>query len=129
MSWSGWFNIGAPAGGYNGGPATISRNKDVCNIYVRGNDNAVTGTGLGLFIVRTIVDAHHGRIWCESDPGRRTAFVLELPLVDAHRRAEEGQAPGALAEHPRHGLEQHVEALELAQRDEGAAVGWVLPRQ
>lgn len=50
--------------------------------FVRGNDNAVTGTGLGLYIVRTIVDAHHGRIWCESDPGRRTAFIMELPLVD-----------------------------------------------
>jgi signal transduction histidine kinase len=50
--------------------------------FVRGNDNAVTGTGLGLYIVRTIVDAHHGRIWCESDPGRRTAFVVELPMVD-----------------------------------------------
>jgi signal transduction histidine kinase len=51
--------------------------------FVRGNDNAVTGTGLGLYIVRTIVEAHRGRIWCESDPGRRTAFVLELPLVGA----------------------------------------------
>jgi hypothetical protein len=41
MGWSGWFNLGGPAGGFNGGPATISRNKDVCNIYVRGNDNAL----------------------------------------------------------------------------------------
>jgi signal transduction histidine kinase len=49
--------------------------------FVRGNDNAVSGTGLGLYIVRTIVEAHHGRIWCESDPGRRTAFVFELPIV------------------------------------------------
>ena len=39
MTWSGWFNIGAPAGGFAGAPATISRNKDVCNVYVRGNDN------------------------------------------------------------------------------------------
>jgi hypothetical protein len=39
--WSGWFDIGAPAGGFAAGPATISRNKDVCNVYVRGNDNAL----------------------------------------------------------------------------------------
>jgi len=29
MEWSGWFNLGGPAGGFNGGPATISRTKDV----------------------------------------------------------------------------------------------------
>ena len=39
--WSGWFNLAAPSGGFTGGPATISRNKDVCNIYVRGADNAL----------------------------------------------------------------------------------------
>jgi signal transduction histidine kinase len=48
--------------------------------FVRGGDDAVTGTGLGLYIVRRIVDAHHGRIWCESSPGDRTAFVVELPV-------------------------------------------------
>ena len=39
--WSGWFNIGAPAGGFTGGPVTISRNSQACNVYVRGNDNAL----------------------------------------------------------------------------------------
>lgn len=49
--------------------------------FVRGNPNAVSGTGLGLYIVRRIVEAHHGRIWCESAPGTPTAFVFELPVV------------------------------------------------
>ena len=41
MGWSGWFNLGRPSVGFTGGPATISRNKDVCNIYVWGTDNAL----------------------------------------------------------------------------------------
>jgi signal transduction histidine kinase len=49
--------------------------------FVRSNGNAVAGTGLGLYIARRIVEAHHGRIWCESTPGDRTAFVVELPVA------------------------------------------------
>ena len=51
--------------------------------FVRGRDDSVSGTGLGLYIVRRIVEAHGGRVWAESTPGTRTAFVVELPLADA----------------------------------------------
>lgn len=37
------------------------------------------GSGLGLFIVRRIVEEHHGRIDVESEPGRGATFTLELP--------------------------------------------------
>jgi signal transduction histidine kinase len=48
--------------------------------FVRGREGTVTGTGLGLYISRRIVDAHEGRIWAESRVGESTRFVVELPL-------------------------------------------------
>ena len=39
-----------------------------------------SGTGLGLFICKQIVQAHHGRISVKTTPGKGTAFRIELPL-------------------------------------------------
>src|SRR5262249_226238 len=37
------------------------------------------GLGLGLYITREIVEAHGGRIWAESEPGRGATFTVDLP--------------------------------------------------
>jgi len=42
-------------------------------------EGGVTGTGLGLYICRQIILAHHGKIWAESAPNKGTTFFIELP--------------------------------------------------
>ncbi len=51
----------------------------------------IKGTGLGLYIVRRIVEAHSGRIRAEGRPSRGTAFTLELPR-ERRRPAATGPA-------------------------------------
>jgi signal transduction histidine kinase len=46
-------------------------------------ERQIQGTGLGLYIARAIVEAHGGEISFESEPGRGTAFRIDIPLEHA----------------------------------------------
>ena len=43
----------------------------------------IKGTGLGLYIIKTMVDSNEGRIWAENAPDEGTIFSFTLPLDQA----------------------------------------------
>jgi signal transduction histidine kinase len=57
----------------------------------RPRNSRVDGSGLGLFIVKAIVEAHGGSVQLDSAIGRGTTATLQLPLSGQH------SAPSALA--------------------------------
>ena len=50
----------------------------------------VKGSGLGLSLVKHIVEAHHGRVTVESEPGRGSTFTIHLPAEHAADHSEAG---------------------------------------
>ena len=59
--------------------------------FVRGEAAkraCIQGTGIGLSMVKEIVGAHHGRVTLQSDVGRGSTFIVQLPLSPAHERRD-----------------------------------------
>jgi two-component system phosphate regulon sensor histidine kinase PhoR len=51
--------------------------------FYRGGDEltrSVKGSGLGLTLVKKIVEAHHGKVHVESEPGQGSTFSIMIPL-------------------------------------------------
>ena len=48
--------------------------------FIRGRGSSVSGTGLGLYLCRLVIEAHHGTISAHVEREGGTCFVFELPL-------------------------------------------------
>ncbi len=46
----------------------------------RGSNRSTSGTGLGLFLAKSIVEAHDGELWARSALGEGTTFFVALPV-------------------------------------------------
>jgi PAS domain S-box len=53
----------------------------------------IGGTGIGLFLVKNLVEFHHGKMWVESEVGKGSTFFFTLPIS----QPEEDGSGGSLA--------------------------------
>ena len=59
-----------------------SEQRQIFRKFARGSSaevQGVKGTGIGLAMVRHIVDAHGGSVKLQSEPGKGSTFTIELP--------------------------------------------------
>lgn len=64
---------------------------DVRNAFQRGSrlsaqpTSGESSTGLGLWIVKKLIDAHNGRVWVKSTLGKGSTFAFAIPLKHAEK--------------------------------------------
>jgi signal transduction histidine kinase len=68
------------------GPGISSQDqKELFTRFFRAGSAAqagASGTGLGLYIARSLAELHGGRIWLESEPGGGSTFHVTFPVAD-----------------------------------------------
>lgn len=68
--------------------------------FFRATEQGVQGTGIGLTVVKQVIDLHHGTITVESQPGKGSLFHIHFPLGKAHLTDQQIQRPFSDTEDP-----------------------------
>ena len=71
------FNGGIPIGDL---PRVFSRSYRADNPIIEG----VGDSGVGLSIAKTLVEAHNGRIWVDTESGQGSTFSVLIPLLNGN---------------------------------------------
>lgn len=73
----------------NGRGLTEEEQAHVFEAFYQGEEQQLTGTGLGLSLSKSLVELHGGTISVKSSKGQGSRFTITLPLGSAHLRDEQ----------------------------------------
>jgi len=67
---------------------------DVGSLFDAFSTTKTGGMGIGLFVSRSIIEKHHGRLWAESNPGTPgAAFSISIPCLRTGEPSHATRAP------------------------------------
>ncbi len=74
----------------NGSGISLEDRERIFDPFSRGSKvGTISGTGLGLTLVKLVVEAHNGSIQVDSEVGKRTTFLITLPLLEQSTTSNE----------------------------------------